>query len=375
VRIGLVGAGFMAKTHSLAYSNARMLGWNDLPSIEPVRVADVEEELARAAASRFGWGQSTTEWREVTRAPDVDLVDIVTPNNVHAEIAIDAAQHGKHVICEKPLANTVESAREMHHAVETAGVANQVGFVFRTWPAIALAKKLVDEGRIGRILRFRGQYFHDYALDSSFPMGWRVSRDVAGAGSIGDLGSHVIDLARYLVGEIDRVFALSRTFHSHRPAPSSGASQEVDVDDATVALVEFEGGAIGLIETNWMAAGYKTDLGFELSGDRGAIKFTWRRSNQLELYSDSGEEDARGFRSIHVGPMHEGAETFWPVAGQGLGYGDAFTILLGRLLRALREGTVVAPSFLDGLRASEVVDAAVRSNESRAWVEVPRGSA
>ncbi|MGH2744104.1 MAG: Gfo/Idh/MocA family protein, partial [Thermoleophilaceae bacterium] len=161
VRIGLVGAGFMAKTHSLAYSNARMLGGNDLPSIEPVRVADVEEELARAAASRFGWGQSTTEWREVTRAPDVDLVDIVTPNNAHAEIAIDAAEHGKHVICEKPLANTVESAREMHHAVESAGVANQVGFVFRTWPAVALAKKLVDEGRIGRIFRFRGHYLHD----------------------------------------------------------------------------------------------------------------------------------------------------------------------------------------------------------------------
>lgn len=365
----------MAKTHSLAYSNARMLGGNDLPSIEPIRVADVDEEIARAAASRFGWGQSTTEWREVTRAPDVDLVDIVTPNNVHAEIAIDAARHGKHVICEKPLANTVESAREMHDAVDSAGVANQVGFVFRTWPAVALAKKLVDEGRIGRILRFRGHYFHDYALDPSFPIGWRASRDVAGAGSIGDLGSHVIDLARYLVGEIDSVLAHSRTFHSHRPAPHSGAPREVDVDDATVALVAFHSGAIGVMETNWMAAGYKTDLGFELSGDQGAIKFTWRRNNQLELYSHSGNEDTRGFRSIYVGPMHEGAEPFWPVAGQGLGYGDAFTILVGRLLRALQDGTDVAPNFRDGLRASEVVEAAVRSSESLAWVDVPRDPA
>ncbi|MGH2743967.1 MAG: Gfo/Idh/MocA family protein, partial [Thermoleophilaceae bacterium] len=205
--------------------------------------------------------------------------------------------------------------------------------------------------------------------------GWRASRAVAGAGSIGDLGSHVIDLARYLVGEIDGVLAHSRTFHAHRPAPQSGAPREVDVDDATVALLEFEGGASGVIETNWMAAGYKTDLGFELSGEQGAIRFTWRRNNQLEFYSHSGEEDARGFRSIYVGPMHEGAETFWPVAGQGLGYGDGFTILLGRLLRALRDGTDVAPNFLDGLRASEVVEAAVRSSESLAWVEVPRDSA
>ena len=201
MRVGLVGAGFMAKTHSLAYRAAQLLYGQDLPHVEQVRIADIDRDTAQRAAAAFGWREGTDDWREITRAEDIDLVDIVTPNNTHAEIAIDAAKHGKHVLCEKPLASTLDDARQMNEAAATAGVLTQVGFVFRAWPAMAFAKQLIETGRIGRVHQLRAHYFHDYALDPAFSMGWRTDRAIAGAGSLGDLGSHVIDLPADLVGE------------------------------------------------------------------------------------------------------------------------------------------------------------------------------
>lgn len=363
----------MARTHSLAYGGARLFYGDQFPRIERVRIADVSREAAEAAAARLDWQSATADWRDITRAQDIDLVDIVTPNHLHAEIAIDAARHGKHVLCEKPLAPTPDAALAMYREVRDAGVVNQVGFVFRKWPAMTLARRLVDEGRLGRILRFRAHYFHDYALDPSFEASWRLQRATAGAGSIGDIGSHLIDLARYLVGDVARVLARSRTIYAHRPAAGSTEPMSIDVDDATDVLFEFVDGASGVIETSWMAAGYKTDLSFEISGDEGAIRFTWCRNGELEFYSHQDGEDRRGFRTIIIGPMHEGAEGFWPVPGQGLGYGDAFTILIGDLLGAIRNGAAVTPSFLDGLRTAAVVEAVLRSVETGSWVDVDLG--
>jgi predicted dehydrogenase len=368
VRIGIVGGGFMAKTHSLAYSAASMLEHETLPSIERVRVADLNYSAAEQAAKSFGWQEASDDWTTVTRADDIDLVDIVTPNNAHAEIAIDAARHGKHILCEKPLASSLAEAEEMNHAVEQAGVTTQVGFVFRKWPAMAAAKGLVEAGELGEILSFRGHYFHDYALDPDFAMGWRVDRAVAGAGSIGDLGSHVIDLARYLIGEVSAVNARSKTHLAERPA--AGKMKSVEVDDATDCLLEFNSGAAGILSTNWMNAGSKTDIGFELSGTKGAIRFTWRRNDELQVYRHADPLDSRGFKTVFLGPMHPGAGRFWPVAGQSLGYGDAFTILIADLLAALGQGSAASPSFADGLQAARFVDAAVRSAEARTWVDL-----
>ena len=350
----------MAKTHSLAYAAAAMLDHDQLPLIERRRLVDVDAAVARASAERFGWRDVDTDWTAVTRASDVDLVDIAVPNDHHAEIAIDAAAHGKHVLCEKPLADSLAGARRMETAVARAGVTGHVGFVFRKWPAVALAKRLVEQGRIGRPMSFRAHYFHDYALEPAVELGWRAERARAGAGSIGDLGSHVVDLARHLVGEISRVSARTHAFRS------------AEVDDAADCLLEFEGGAIGTLSTSWMHAGSKTDIGFDLTGERGAVRFTWRRNGELQVYEHAGDAASRGFRTVFAGPAHPGAARFWPVAGQGLGYGDAFTILIAEVLAAAAAGTGTDPSFLDGPRAAEFVDAALRSSERGEWVPARR---
>jgi predicted dehydrogenase len=369
IRVGLVGAGFMAKAHSLAYANAPLLG-PGVPPVERARVADINAELARRAASAYGWSEASADWRAVTRADDIDLVDVAVPNDKHAEIAIDAARHGKHVLCEKPLANTLAAAREMHRAVDAAGVEHFVAFVYRTWPAMTLARRLIDEGALGRLIRLRALYFHDYGLDETLSLTWRLRRSSAGAGSIVDIGSHVIDLARLLAGEIRRVMARSVTVVPERP-DTTGRMAAVDVDDLSDVLVEFADGATGLIETSWVAAGSKTDLAFEAVGDGGAVRFTWRRPMELLFYSHDDPPERRGFRAIVIGPQHEGAGPFWPVAGQGLGWGDAFTILLQRVLKSIagqkERGTA---TFLDGLRAAEVVDAAMCSATEGRWVDV-----
>jgi predicted dehydrogenase len=370
VSVGLVGIGLAGRVHSLAYQSLRAF-YPGLPDVERTMVADSDARIAKEAIERYGWGQARSRWQEVTRSNLVTLVDVATPNHLHAEIALDAVRHGKDVLCEKPLADTVEAARAMYEAAASAEVVHRVGFAFRTWPAIALARQIVSDGRLGRLLRFRGHYFHDYALDRDLGGTWRLSAATAGTGSIGDIGSHLIDLARYLVGEIDRVFARSRTVYERRPLSAAGGLP-VDVDDATELLCEFESGAVGVIESNWMAPGFKTDLSFEVAGEAGCVQFSWQRNNELRFYSYDDPTSLQGFRTIIIGPSHRGAEAFWPVAGKGLGWDDAFLIQARELVRALATGEHVGPTFLDGLRACEVVDAAVRSNEAGTWVPVSR---
>lgn len=375
VRVGMVGAGFMARTHSVAYGALRAMYGDALPAVERVRITASDARRAADAAARFGWQDHATDWRRVTRAADVDLVDIVAPNHLHADVAIDALSHGKHVLCEKPMAHTVEAAAEMHRAAMQSPAVAQVGFVFRKWPAMRLAERLVREGRLGRVLQFRAHYFHDYALDRDLAVSWRLRRQSAGAGSIGDIGCHLIDLARYLVGDVASVLARSRTFYPRRPLDGSRPPEPVDVDDATDLMLEFDGGAIGLVQTNWMAAGYKTDLSFEVSGELGALRFTWRRNAQLEFYSHLDPADMSGFRPIILGPQHAGAEAFWPVAGKALGYGDAFIIQAHDLLSSIAADASASPSFLDGFRVAEVVDAAQRSSQAQSWRSLERAQA
>jgi predicted dehydrogenase len=371
VRVGMVGGGFMARTHSLAYAAGPMLGPVGAPRAARVRLADVNEDLAARAAAALGWSESTAEWTAVTRAADVDLVDVVTPNFAHAEVAIDAAAHGKHVMCEKPLATTLEDARRMYRAVRAAGVRSGVGFMFRTWPAMQLARELIAD-TIGTPYSFRGHYFHDYALDPAHPVSWRLRKPTSGGGSVADIGSHVFDLCRLLLGEVDRVQCRSRTLVPQRPDPDTGTMETIEVDDASDVLLDLECGATGVVQTNWMAAGYKTDLAFEVLGSAGAVRFSWQRNGELDLYEAGAPSARQGFRTIVIGPRHHGAGRFWPVAGQGLGYGDGFTILLAELLAGLGGAESVAPTFLDGMRAADIVAAAQESAASGAWVPVDR---
>ena len=227
IRVGLIGSGFIAKFHSLAYNNLSIMYNPSLPRVERTRLFDVTSDLAAAGAVQLGWQESTDDWRNITRADDIDLVDIVAPNYAHAEIAIDAARHGKHIFCEKPLAHDVSSALQMAKAVHQAGCIHQVGFVYRMWPAVAFAKELIDAGKIGRILHFHSRFLHDYGLDPSLPMSWRFESRKAGAGSIGDIGSHAIDIARYLVGDIVRVFALISYIYTKTFNPSSRHNQHL----------------------------------------------------------------------------------------------------------------------------------------------------
>lgn len=388
IRVGLIGSGFIAKFHSLAYNNLSIMYNPSLPRVERTRLFDVTSDLAAAGAVQLGWQESTDDWRNITRADDIDLVDIVAPNYAHAEIAIDAARHGKHIFCEKPLAHDVSSALQMAKAVHQAGCIHQVGFVYRMWPAVAFAKELIDAGKIGRILHFHSRFLHDYGLDPSLPMSWRFESRKAGAGSIGDIGSHAIDIARYLVGDIVRVFARSHTFIRKRLIPPAGITNTfrrdegeiqdlseygtVDVDDATDMLVEFEDGTMGNFETNWAAAGHENELSFEVSGERGAIKFSWRHANELLVQFTDDPENLNGFRTVIIGPMHPEAESFGPVPGLGMGYTDAFYIAIREIVASISRTQAAIPNFIDGLRACEVVDAAVRSNDSDKWEEVYR---
>jgi levoglucosan dehydrogenase len=372
LRIGIVGGGFMAQAHTMGLRDLRAVYGEDAPSVELVRIADLDADLARAAASRHGWAEATDDWTEVTRANDIDAVSVVTPNAAHAAPAIDALSHGKHVLCEKPLAADLSSAEQMAAAARASSSVSQVNFVYRQWPATATARRLIEEGAIGRVLHYRGYHFHDYALDREMPATWRFSRREAGAGSLGDLGSHAVDAARYLVGsEVKTVAAQSRTVIGTRPlGPGGPPSVDVDVDDSTDLLLEFEDGTPATVQVSWVATGRKTDWGFEVVGDEGSLRFGWQHANELRFYSHADPADRRGERVVIIGPDHPNAESFYGIAGPGLGYADAFTIALHNFVRAAGSGEAASPDFDDGLRVAQVLAAAQLAADERRWVEL-----
>jgi len=387
-RVGMVGSGYVARAHTLAYNNATLFRWPDLAPVERRRIADVSMEFATRGAERLGWEDAVDDWHLVTRGEDIDLVDIVTPNDTHAEIAIDAAENGKHIFCEKPMAIDGRTALAMTEAAHRAGVVNQVCFSYRAWPGVRFARRMIEEGKLGKIVHFRAWFLQDYALDATLPMVWRLQRDKAGSGKLGDGGSHLIDLARFLVGEVDQVFGHLNTFIKERPRAvdtgeavftSDGGSTEaelvpVDVEDSADVLLRFENGATGLIQTSWVAAGHKLDLGFEIGGELGALRLSWQRGNEIEYFSRADEDETAGFRVLPLGPSHPGYADFWKIAGQGLGMSDAFLLAVGDVLQAVQDGRSApgSPDFLDGLRACEIVDAALRSGEEESWVAVER---
>jgi predicted dehydrogenase len=383
LNVGMIGGGFMAKAHAMAYAAMPMFFW-PAPAI-PVRhtVADVSDDLAADAANRLGFGKGVSDWRRVIDDPEIHIIDIVTPNNSHAEIAIAAAQAGKHMICEKPLARTAPEAKTMLDAVEAAGIIHMVAFNYRHTPAVALARKIIEEGRIGTILNFRGTYLQDWSADSSGPLSWRFQKKIAGSGAVGDIATHVIDMARYLVGEIAAVDAVTRTYITERPMQNSATDRlgaatrlsgvptvPVDVDDEVITLLRFQDGAIGSLEATRNAYGRNNYLTFEIHGSTGSILFNYERRDELQVMFADDPADRRGFRTIYTGPAHPHGEGLWPIPALGIGYGETKIIECHLLMSAIVEGRQPSPNFRDGYRNALVADAILHSADTDGWVQV-----
>lgn len=381
VNIGMVGYKFMGKAHSNAYRVLPMFFPNSVaPEMKVICGRDaVALEQAR---KQFGWQEAVTDWRELLTRDDVDLIDINAPSDAHKEIAVAAAKAGKHLFCEKPLALTLSDAREMLEEAEAAGVKHMVGFNYRFAPAVQLAKKLIDEGRIGKIYHFRGQFLQDWIMDPQFPLVWRLQKEIAGSGSLGDLGAHVIDMARFLVGEFDEVIGMSDTFIKERPIATamtglsaSGGSEstemgQVTVDDATLIMARFANGALGSIEATRFAGGHRCTNGFEINGSKGSIIFDFERMNELQVYFNDDPEDVQGFRRVlATDPAHAYMDAWWP-AGHTIGYEHTFTHEVVELMKAIEEDRQPVPNFVDGVKCQEVLEAVERSIQQRRWVSI-----
>ncbi|GHG37424.1 Gfo/Idh/MocA family protein [Streptomyces albogriseolus] len=379
LRIGMVGYAFMGAAHSQ--------GWRTVGRVfelplrpEMAVICGRDADAVRAAAGRHGWAEAETDWRALVERDDIDLVDICTPGDSHAEIALAALAAGKHVLCEKPLANTVAEAEAMARAAQEArdrGQAAMVGFNYRRVPATALARRMVEEGRIGTLRHVRVAYLQDWLVDPQFPLTWRLRREQAGSGSLGDLGAHIVDLAQHLAGErLAGVSALTETFVRERPlptAPSSGLAAvsaagtgPVTVDDAAVFTGRFASGALASFEATRYATGRKNALRIELNGERGSLAFDLERLNELEYHDGTGDAAHGGFRRILVTePDHPYLDAWWP-PGHGLGYEHTFAHQARDLVHAVAEGRSPEPSFADGLQVQRVLAAVEESAEKNA---------
>ncbi|WP_373356796.1 Gfo/Idh/MocA family protein [Pseudoroseicyclus sp. CXY001] len=383
MNVAMIGGGFMGKAHAMAYASMPMFFW-PAPAIPHRKVVvDVDQAMAEEARARFGFDEASTDWKAVVNRDDIDVVDICTPNNIHAEIAIEAARAGKHIICEKPLSRTVEEAVEMAKAVAEAGVTNMVAYNYRRTPAVALAKKFIDEGRIGKILNFRGTYLQDWSADPDGPLSWRFQKKIAGSGAIGDIGTHVVDMAHYLVGPVAEVNAITRTYVPTRPVQSGGVDKlgasdksadgprgDVDVDDEFTSLLKFENGAIGSLEATRNGWGRNNFITLEIHGTKGSIHFNYERRDELQVYFADDPGDARGFRTIYTGPAHPYGEGLWPIPALGIGYSETKIIECRDFFAAIASGEPASPSFADGLLIERVADALIRSGETGAWTAV-----
>ena len=383
LNVAMIGGGFMGKAHAMAYAAMPMFFW-PAPAIPHRKVVvDVNDVLAEEARQRFGFEEASSDWKDTIARDDSDVVDICTPNNVHAEIAIAAAKAGKHIICEKPLARTVEEARAMTKAVKEAGVTNMVAFNYRRTPAVALAKRFIDEGRIGKILNFRGTYLQDWSADPNGPLSWRFQKNIAGSGAIGDIGTHVVDMAHYLVGNITEVNAITKTYIKERPIQAGGvdklgASDKktdaplgiVDVDDEVLSLIRFETGAVGTLEATRNAYGRNNFLTLEIHGEEGSIHFNYERRDELQVMFASDPGDARGFRTIYTGPAHPYGDGLWPIPGLGIGYSETKIVECRDFFAAIVNGETPTPDFAEALQTELVADALIKSGQTGNWVEV-----
>ena len=382
LRVAVIGYGFMGRAHSHAWRS--VAAFFDVP-LRP-RLSVICGRNAAAAqdvADRFGWDEVVRDWREVVARDDVDLIDVCTPGSSHAEISIAALEAGKHVLCEKPLANTVAEAEAMAAAADTArssGARTLVGFNYRRVPALEYARRLVADGRLGDVRHVRGLYLQDWIRDPSFPLVWRLKAEEAGSGALGDICAHSLDIAQHVLGDrIIEVSAVLPRFISERPQEGDGiglsataaeGTAAVSVDDAALVLARFGGGAVATFEASRFATGHRNGMALELNGSGGSLAFDLERLNELSVYDDSDDALTQGFRRVVVTePDHPWVGAWWP-PGHVLGWEHTFTHQARDLLVDIAEGRDPAPSFADGLQLQRVLDAVQRAADSRRWETV-----
>ncbi|MFV0461410.1 MAG: Gfo/Idh/MocA family protein [Actinomycetales bacterium] len=378
LRIGMVGYAFMGAAHTQGWRGARhffdLARRPELTALAGRNPASVAE-----AAHRLGWQAGVVGWQALVDRDDIDLIDICTPGDTHAEIAVAALQAGKHVLCEKPLANSVAEAELMAQAAELAcdaGVRSMVGFTYRRVPAIALARQLVAAGRLGRIHHVRAQYLQDWLVDPAAPMSWRLDKVKAGSGALGDIGAHIIDLTQFITGEsIESVTAAMDTFVTERPMPGGTAANgrgRVTVDDAAVFLARFCGGGLATFEASRFANGRKNAIRIEINGSDGSLAFDFEEMNVLHFFDSTEDQLTAGFRRILVTePDHPYVSAWWP-PGHLLGYEHAFAHQAADLVTAIAKEHEPSPSFADGLRVQRILASVEKSAEDGAWVTIDR---
>jgi predicted dehydrogenase len=360
LRIGMVGYGKMGRAHSQAWLTApRFFDHETQPVLAAICGRD--GDAAKRVAGTFGWQSVETDWRALVERDDIDLVDVCTSNDLHSEIALAAIRNGKHVVCEKPLALDATLARQMLAEAIDAGVRHTVVFNYRFVPAVRLAKQLIDAGELGELYQFVGSFQQDWLATPDFAMTWRLRREEAGSGALGDLGAHIVDMGRFLIGEIERVAGATHTFVPTRKN-ALGEDESVTVDDAFEALVRFRGGVSGMLQASRVASGQKTRNRFEIYGSKGGIQFDFQRMNELRFFSAEDRAEVRGFRTIPT--TVPGAQPYadrWWGAGHPIGFEHTFTHLVDEVLTAFDEDRMPSPSFADGVACQEVLDAIERS--------------
>lgn len=374
IRVALIGHQFMGIAHSNAYRNAAM--WTDIPvkvTLKCLCAMDSPENL-RKFADKYGWEEVATDWRKVVTRDDIDLISIAAPNFLHKEIAIEAARNGKHILCEKPLANNLAEAKEMLEAVQKAGVRHCCGFSYRFTPSLALARQLVQEGRIGRIYQVFVRYAQDWITNPDFAMVWRFNKKIAGSGSLGDLSAHSVDATHFVTGlKFKEVTGNLQTLIKERPLDSNKPDGEkgiVTVDDVAQFLVNFEGGATGCFESTRLATGRKNYNTIEINGEKGSVLWNFEDQNYLLFYDNTLPPEEAGYRKINVThDVHPYKGGWWP-QGHGIGYADSFVIEVAEFIRSIVDNTPFSPDFEDGVKCQEVLEAVELSSDTRSWITI-----
>lgn len=371
LKIGLIGAGWMGKAHSSALLNAQMLFGPDYGVAEFEIVADDNEASAKSASHQLGYKRWTTNWMDVVKDENVDLVDIATPNAFHYEIAKAALENGKNVYCEKPLSIKAEQSKELAELAKEKGVINYVGFNNVMNPANAYVKELVESGKLGKIMRFVGTYDQDGLLNPELPITWRHINKLAGCGALGDLGSHLLSISQFIMGDISAVNAMAKTFIDKRPsAPGSSELAEVENEDVITFMAEYANGAIGTVAASRVATGRKNFLSYEIQGTEGSVFYDLERMGEVQVYFKSDEEADRGFRTVLLNPKHKGYAAFQPAGGIAIAYNDMKILEVHELFAALTKGEPYACDFAFGYKIDRTVDAVLTSVKSRQWVNV-----
>ncbi len=369
IGIGIIGTGFMGKSHAIAYRAAGgIFPLNNSPVLE--MVADNNEAAGLAAHKQLGFRRVTTDWRALVNDPAVHIVSITTPNTLHKEMALAAIAAGKHVHCEKPIAPNASDAKDMLEAAEKAGVKTQVGFNYIKNPVLKLAREMIASGELGDIIGFRGIHAEDYMTDPEGAWSWRLDPK-GGGGVIADLGSHIIGMARFMLGPITELFADLETVVPTRPiAPGSTERRAVEVDDIARLTLRFARGCRGSIEANWCATGRKMQLGFEISGTKGALVFSQERFNELRYYKVDGDPRHQGFTTIEAGPAHWPYGLFCVAPGHQIGFNDLKAIEVAEFLASIEGGEVSGPDFREAWEIQKVVDTAIKASLNRHWTSI-----